>query len=130
MLRDGEEYVCMTAYKRQKEKVSRYLAFDSSKPSGPCAKSKMITKEHKFFSKYLVLTLDLMAFKRQKRDNYPSSVLIYTELEIYEEHEIFDNQLEVSHNVLPLTARPASKEKITKFSQTLSTRSTNDLCRK
>ena len=29
----------------QKEKVSKYLTFDSSKPSGPCVKSKLITKE-------------------------------------------------------------------------------------
>ena len=45
-----------------KEKVINYLAFDSRKPLGPCVKSKIITKEHKFFTKYLHSTLGQMAY--------------------------------------------------------------------
>ena len=40
---------------------NNYLTFDSSKPSGKRVKSKIITKEHKLFSTYLLLTLGLMA---------------------------------------------------------------------
>ena len=32
----------------QIEKVSNYLGFESSKPSDPCVKSRIITEEHEF----------------------------------------------------------------------------------
>ena len=53
----------------------KYLTFDSSKPSGPCVKSEIITKEHEFFSKYLLLIIGLMARSREMRDNYPHHFL-------------------------------------------------------
>ena len=35
----------------------KYLTFDSSKPPGPCVKSKLMTKELEFCDRYLTLTL-------------------------------------------------------------------------
>ena len=39
----------MTTYKRQTEKVSKYLAFDLCSPSNVCVKSEKITEEHEFY---------------------------------------------------------------------------------
>ena len=52
----------MTAYYRQKENISHYLAFDFSISSGPCIKSEIITKGLEFFSIYLLLTLGQTAY--------------------------------------------------------------------
>ena len=58
----------MKAYMRQKQKGSKHLATDSSKPSGSCTKSKLSTKKLELFGKYLLLTLGPMAYERKKRD--------------------------------------------------------------
>ena len=103
--------VYMVTYERQKEKVSNYLAFDSSKPSGLCVKSKIITQEHEFFCKFLLLTLGLIA----RHTSVESKIIthISTDLHrtfgIFEELEMFDNKLELLCNfpLLTLESREA-----------------------
>ena len=56
----------MTACERQEEKNSHYLAFDRSVLSGPSMESRTITNEVELFGRYLLLTLDSMAYWRQK----------------------------------------------------------------
>ena len=56
----------MTAYKRQKEKISIYLPSDSSIPSGPGVKSKILPKELEFLGPYLLSTMGPTAYCRQR----------------------------------------------------------------
>ena len=71
---------------------SKYVAFDSFRPSGQCVKSKTITKKLEFFGKYLLLTLGQMAYLRLKRDKCPYiTIYLHRAVDIYEEHEIFKN---------------------------------------
>ena len=47
-------------------------------PGGPRARSNMITKKHDFLSKYLPLTLGLIAYWRQKQETHTRGVTVST----------------------------------------------------
>ena len=47
--------------------IINYLTLVSSLASGSCVKSEMITKEHEFFSKYLLVTLCLIATRDKSK---------------------------------------------------------------